>query len=94
MSIRNKLLGIIFLSIFVTVGAVSVYVYIEMNRLAVEDFKSNSRGQLDRISQIVSSYMDSGVSLVNAVNEIPDAKNANHKLTSYANTTETSSNQR
>ena len=94
MSIRNKLLGIIFLSIFATVGVVSVYVYIEMNRLAIEDFKSNSRGQLDRISQIVSSYMDSGVSLVNAVNEIPGAKNANNNLTSYANTTETTSTDR
>lgn len=88
MSIRNKLLCIIFMAIFVTVGSASVDVYFQVTTLAYDNFKKNSHGQLERILQIVNGYMDSGKSLVTAVEQLPFAKMANNSLTVYSNTTE------
>ena len=94
MSIRNKLLCMIFISIFLTVGIISANVYLEVDSMARANFEQTSKGQLERISQIVNSYMESGAGLVSAIDTFPKAKAASNRLTSYANTTEVSSAER
>ena len=43
MSIRNKLLCMIFMTIFLTVGIISAVVYIEVDSMAYNNFKQTSK---------------------------------------------------
>ena len=87
MTIRIKIMFLVFIAIFLSVGVVSVRVYTEINSLAYSDFTTSATGQLERIQQIVNSYMKSGISLIQALQKLPAMQEADGKLTSYAQTT-------
>ena len=76
MTIRNKLLLMVFFLCFVLIGAIAVLVVVETKNTAVENFKTSAEGQLLRIDDIFSQYADTGKQSVEYMANLPVVVNA------------------
>ena len=89
MSIRNKILLAIALSVLISIVGVGVMTSIQMNKAFVNNFQISSRAQLDRMNSFTGFFFESAVSNAKLLAVSPLVRDNLGTLTSYVNTTET-----
>ncbi len=90
MSIRAKLFITYIVAIFFAVASVAVLVVWQLNQYAESNFAENAGGQLERIDNVLTLFVDSGKINAEYLAKLPVIRNAENKLDSYAFTTEDS----
>ena len=88
MSIRTKLFITYIIAILFAVSSVAVLVVWQLNTYAEESFAQNAGGQLQRIDNVLSLYVEQGKSSAAYVAKLPVVRNAENKLDNYEKTTE------
>ena len=88
MSIRARIILLMVICVFLLVGIVSYRVSHLANSSALDNFHSEALGQMDRIDDIVTTYLKSGESIVTTLSERPELPAVNGKLESFKDTTE------
>ncbi len=88
MSIRAKLFITYIVAILFAVSSVAVLVVWQLNTYAEENFAQNAGGQLQRIDNVLSLYVEQGKSSAAYIAKLPVVRNAENKLDNYENTTQ------
>ncbi len=89
MSIRTRIILLLSLCIVLLVAAASVTILTYSSRSARDVFTANSRAQLERINDIIDTYLSSGQSIAGTLAGRAELAAAYGKLTDYSKTTET-----
>ena len=87
MSIRNKILLSLVISILVTVGGVSAMVFLQTNKALTEAFNINADSMLERLDEYVTLFMNDRRRLAQLLAEEDLVRKANGKLSNYTGTT-------
>ena len=88
MTIRLKVIILLLCSILLVASGISVAAWTTSVRFSDEQFASNAASQLDRVEELVSSFLRSGEQVAKALAGMPEGKQAKGTLTNYTATTE------
>ena len=88
MSIRAKLFITYIVAIIVAVSSVAVLVVWQINRYAETNFAENAGGQLERIDNVLTLFVENGKSSATYLAAIPAVRNAENQLNNYSATTQ------
>ncbi len=89
MSIRNKVMLAITLSVILSIAGVGIMTSIQMNKAFVNNFRISSEAQLDRMTSFTGYFFESAVSNVKLLAASPTVQKSLYELTSYVDSTET-----
>ena len=87
MSSRTKIMLAIMLAVTLSIAGVSVMVSIEMRSAFVENFRINSKAQLERMESFVDAFFDNAIANAELLADSPLVREQLDSLTSYAHTT-------
>ena len=88
MTIRNKILISIIVSVCVAVGGCALLAFWQSRKAAVEDFSANAGGRLRLAGQYLSQMVGSSKGIVDILAQLPSVAEADGQVTSYADNTE------
>ena len=83
MSIRNKILLSLVLSIILTVGCISAIVFWQSHNRLTADYVVNANAQMQRMEEYIALFMDNAKRITGLLALNPEVRNASGKLTSY-----------
>ena len=88
MSIRARLFITYIVAIIFAVSSVAVLVVWQINRYAETNFAENAGGQLERIDNVLTLFVENGKSSATYLAAIPAVRNAENQLNNYSATTQ------
>ena len=88
MTIRLKIILLLLASIFFVVCGISAAVWTTSLKYAEVQFVSNSQAQLDRVEELITSFVHTGEQVAKSLAEVPEGKKAAGALTNYTGSTE------
>ncbi len=88
MSIRSKILYAMILAVGLSIVGILAMASYEMNVVFVDNYKTNSQAQLDRIDAFAENFFESAKSMAKLIASDDTVRNNMDSVTNYANTKE------
>lgn len=88
MSIQNKIIACIILSICMTAGGLATVAYWEADKALTQTFETNATAQLQRMDAYIALFMADGKGLLDILSFLPAIPEANGKISTYTHTTQ------
>ncbi len=88
MSIRARLFITYIVAIIFAVSSVAILVVWQINRYAEENFAENAGGQLERIDNVLTLFIENGKSSATYLAKLPVVRSAENSLDNYTQVTE------
>ncbi len=88
MTIRLKILVLMLCSLLVITVGISLTAGMTSLRLADEQFASNASAQIDRVEELINSFLRTGEQVASALSKTPEANLPPGSLTDYTKTTD------
>jgi methyl-accepting chemotaxis protein len=89
MTIRKKIIALLLCSIIVLVAGISLTVFSSARQAAVDTFRILADSQLERVEERITTFMEPGMMSVAYLAGLPLVQESRGKLTSYLDTTQT-----
>ncbi len=88
MSLRTKIIALLIISIALAVGSITTGVWTSSLKASRATFYSTGSAQLDRVENLVDSFLAVGIRIAQSVTQLEPAQNALGTLTNYTQSTE------